>query len=240
MNDPDSPRSQQQGDRLAEAVSLLAAELTAAPDQDITADHVCHAAVKLLAPCTAASVTIREGRHNFQTLSSSDQTSLDLDSLQYRLSEGPCFDVASARVDGVWSDDLREESRWPEWTRHALDAGVHGVVAVPLLAGNHRLGAFNLYSHDPGAWTEDDYHLAQLFTAHATVPLSYAHEADGLSTAISNRHTIGIAQGILMRDYDLDVAAAFKVLQTLSAERNVKVQQLAQQIVAEAEQSRGR
>lgn len=221
-------------------MAALAAELNLAPSEPVTADHVCQTAVELLGPCHAASITIREGRQSFQTIGASDDVVRQLDALQYELNEGPCVDVAADRVDSVLSNDLHDEPRWPRWAPEATSAGQLAVVAAPLLAGERRLGAINFYSTVPEAWAQDDYHLAQLFTAHAALPLSYAHEVSGLTTAISNRHTIGVAQGILMRDYDLDINAAFKVLQTLSAERNVKVQQLAQQIVAAAEQSRGR
>lgn len=223
--------------RLVEAIAGLARQLAAAPARDITAEHVCRTAVTTIAPCDASSVTIREGRRRFLTLSTSDDAPAALDALQYELNEGPCVDVAADRIDAILSNDLAEDPRWPRWAPRAVASGMGSVVAVPLIAGQRRLGAINFYSRRPHAWSEDDYHFAQVFTAHATVPLSYAHDAEGLTTAISNRHTIGVAQGILMRDYGLDVASAFKILQTLSTEQNIKVQELARRVVAAAEQS---
>lgn len=234
LTDEASSPPEHQVDRLVEAIARLAARLTSAPDQDVTADHVCDAAVTLIAPCDAASVTIREGRRRFLTLSASRDTPRELDALQYQLDEGPCVDVAADRVDAVLADDLDDEPRWPRWAPAAVSAGMGSVVAVPLMAGRRRLGAINFYSERSHAWSDDDYHLAQLFTAHATVPLSYAHDAEGLTTAISNRHTIGVAQGILMRDYGLNVDTAFTVLQTLSTEQNIKVRELARRIVDSA------
>ncbi len=50
---------------------------------------------------------------------------------------------------------------------------------------------------------------------------------------MESRHTIGIAQGVLAVRYDISYERAFQVLHRLSNDRNIKLRDLAQQILDE-------
>jgi AmiR/NasT family two-component response regulator len=54
----------------------------------------------------------------------------------------------------------------------------------------------------------------------------------GLNTALDTRKLIGQAQGILMERYGLDEARAFEVLRRYSQDRNVKLREVAEHLIA--------
>ena len=55
--------------------------------------------------------------------------------------------------------------------------------------------------------------------------------ASTLQTAISSRHVIGMAQGIAMERYGIDQHQSFELLRRLSSTTNVKLRDVATQIV---------
>ncbi|NHC13233.1 ANTAR domain-containing protein [Motilibacter sp. E257] len=60
-----------------------------------------------------------------------------------------------------------------------------------------------------------------------------ANEIAGLREALTTRHVIGLAQGILMERYDVDAERAFAMLVTLSSHANVKLRLVAEQIAGD-------
>ena len=74
--------------------------------------------------------------------------------------------------------------------------------------------------------------LALLFARHAGAALGAAREISGLETALQSRHTIGVAQGVLMERYGLTVDAAFDVLLRSSSTTNVKLRDVAAEVVS--------
>ena len=58
-------------------------------------------------------------------------------------------------------------------------------------------------------------------------------EVEGLRAALETRHTIGLAQGILMARHTLTVAQAFDYLRRRSQSDNVKLREIAVDLVAE-------
>jgi AmiR/NasT family two-component response regulator len=67
-----------------------------------------------------------------------------------------------------------------------------------------------------------------------------AHELDTarrkveeLHTALDTRHTIGLAQGLLMARYELTTEQAFEYLRRSSQEGNVKLRRLADRVVGD-------
>jgi AmiR/NasT family two-component response regulator len=63
-------------------------------------------------------------------------------------------------------------------------------------------------------------------------------EVEGLRAALETRHTIGLAQGILMARHTLSVAQAFDYLRRRSQSDNVKLRQIAVDLVAEVDATR--
>ncbi|WP_322920933.1 GAF and ANTAR domain-containing protein [Nocardioides renjunii] len=155
----------------------------------------------------------------------------DADALQYALDEGPCLQVADA---GGWlrSGDVGADARWPAWGPRAASLGVRSLLAVEITDRDGPLGALNLYSGAGGAFAgRDVVDLALAYAAHATTALSSAHRAGALQAAVSSRHVIGMAQGIAMERYGIDQQQSFELLRRLSSTTNVKLRDVAAQIV---------
>jgi GAF domain-containing protein len=93
------------------------------------------------------------------------------------------------------------------------------------------LGALNLYSAEPHAYDSDSVDLALVFASHAATAISNAELVTGLQTALQSRHLIGVAQGILMAQYDMGLETAFEVLRRYSSHTNVKLRDVALRVV---------
>ena len=93
-------------------------------------------------------------------------------------------------------------------------------------------GALNFYSTARSVFADPEtIDLAQVYAAHAANALSSAHLVTGLQTALTSRHTIGLAQGILMERYQLDQQGSFELLRRTSSVHNVKLRDVAARVV---------
>ena len=70
-----------------------------------------------------------------------------------------------------------------------------------------------------------------MFASHAATAVSNTQLVSGLQTALQSRHLIGVAQGILMAQYDMGLETAFEVLRRYSSHTNVKLRDVAKQVV---------
>ena len=79
--------------------------------------------------------------------------------------------------------------------------------------------------------TDEELDLARLAGAQASVLLAYHRNDVNLVKAVDSRHRIGIAQGIIMQRYQLDVTQSFQVLRRLSQHLNQKLSDIANYVV---------
>lgn len=199
-------------------------------DLEATLSRITDAAVEIVPGVTMASITIRHGDGRLETFAPTDDVLLDLDAKQYELQQGPCYETATDEAYVV-SSNLAADSRWPDYTRAALAVGVKAQAGVGLFDAQQFQGALNLYSHDVGAF-EDIEPLSALFSHQAAVAISYAREISDLRQAISTRHAIGAAVGVVMERYQLSEERAFAFLARLSQDRNVKLREIAHEFIS--------
>jgi hypothetical protein len=189
--------------------------------------------VRAIVPDTDhASVTVRQGRKGFDTLASTSQLAESLDELQYALNEGPCVEAA---IEAEWfrSPDIGHDSRWPAWGPRAAEAGIGSMFSIRLLTGSTVLGALNLYCESKDAFADQEMtDLAIVYATHAAQALASARLVTGMVTAMDSRHTIGLAQGMLMERYGVASDVAFTILQRVSSTENRKLRELAAELVA--------
>ena len=210
--------------------AALAAELQQEPDEAITSLAIVTRMRALVPEADQVSLTIRTPRGH-KTLASSDAVAQEADALQYALGEGPCVEIADT---GGWlrSGDVSSDSRYPAWGPRAAGLGVGSLLAVAVTDRDEPMGALNLYSGTTGAFADRDVvDLALVYAVHATTALSSARRASTLQTAVSSRHVIGMAQGIAMERYGIDQHQSFELLRRLSSTTNVKLRDVATQIV---------
>ncbi|MFC7726572.1 GAF and ANTAR domain-containing protein [Nocardioides sp. GCM10028917] len=210
--------------------AALAAELQQEPDEAVTSLAIVTRMRALVPEADQVSLTIRTPRGH-KTLASSDAVAQEADALQYALGEGPCVEIADT---GGWlrSGDVSSDSRYPAWGPRAAGLGVGSLLAVAVTDRDEPMGALNLYSGTTGAFADRDVvDLALVYAVHATTALSSARRASTLQTAVSSRHVIGMAQGIAMERYGIDQHQSFELLRRLSSTTNVKLRDVATQIV---------
>lgn len=220
------------GEHSSASFARLAAELQAEPDPGLTAESIVQRLADLVPDAGPVSLTLRNGKR-YTTLAATDDVAASADGLQYELDEGPCLEAAG-HASWLRSGDVRRDSRWPIWGPRAADLGIGSLLSVQLLGpeGPGPQGALNIYSKETDDFSDRDViDQVTVYAVHAANALASAQLADGLTTAMSSRHTIGMAQGIVMERYHLDENQSFALLRRLSATTNTKLRDVAAELV---------
>src|SRR5689334_10820850 len=95
------------------------------------------------------------------------------------------------------------------------------------------LGGLNLSSTISESIDEDAPWIADIFAAQAAVALGRTRQVEGLTKALESRQLIGQAVGLTMAKYQLDDTAAFNYMARASSLSNVKIREIAQQMLDE-------
>jgi GAF domain-containing protein len=220
-----------------ERILVTAAELVKAltpGDLDETLQRVTNAAVELLPDVTMASITIKHRDGSLETAAPTDALLCDIDAYQYDMREGPCYEAAVDEPH-VISSNLAADERFPNYGKRAVEAGIRSQAGLRLFDNKGSQGALNLYSPRVGAFGDLE-ELATFFTHQAAVAIGYAREVQGLKDALETRALIGQAVGVVMQRYSMNDQRAFAFLTRLSSHRNVKLKQVAAEIVGEVGQ----
>jgi ANTAR domain/GAF domain len=167
---------------------------------------------------------------------STDQIVVELDAMQRQTEQGPCLDAM--RNEGVfYAEDLGDDPRWPRFGPEAVAGGVRSMLALPLSVDGVP-GALNLYARYPNAFGVIDRGRGMLLATMAGMAFSFArtHEAEerraaNLQAALATREMIGQAQGILMERERITPDQAFDILRRASQHLNVKLRDIAQNLV---------
>jgi hypothetical protein len=191
-------------------------------------------AVSTIDGCDAAGIfLVRDGR--VITAASSDPIVVELDELQFTTNEGPCLD-AVAEGGSTYAADLADDSRWPQFGPAAARAGIRSALAFRL--SDRPISALNLYARMPAAFGATDRAKGVIFATLAGIALDAAGErADdesrvaNLHQALRTRELIGQAQGILIERERITSEQAFDVLRRASQLLNIKVREVAQNLV---------
>ncbi|HEY5358916.1 MAG TPA: GAF and ANTAR domain-containing protein [Streptosporangiaceae bacterium] len=194
-------------------------------------------AASLVAGSLSCGVTIRRASEA-ATVACSDDLAAQVNELHYRLGEGPCL---TALEDGclVRSADLATEARWPRFAAEARQAGISSCLSLPLVARDDTVGALNLYSRQRQAFGPAQARRAQRFADNAASALalglqlaSYAALTDQLRASLASRAAIDQALGIIMVRQRCTQDTAFAALRAASQNRNVKLHDVAVEVVA--------
>ena len=210
--------------------AALAARLHREPDETVTAVAIVARMGELVPEADAVSLTLT-GRNGPRTLASSGSVAEELDGLQYELGEGPCLLVSET---GGWlrCGEVGTDPRWPVWGPRAAELGARSLLSVAVSDPDGLLGLLNVYSEQPGGFADRDVvDLALVYAVHATTALVSARRASTLQTAVTSRHVIGMAQGIAMERYGIDQHQSFELLRRLSSTTNIKLRDVAAEIV---------
>lgn len=218
-------------DTVARELARLAERMARSPDPGQTAAQVVDYARQQL-DADYAGITLIRRRGRLETIAPTHPVVEQVDLLQYELGEGPCHDSAW-QCETLVSQDLTADPRWPAWAPRAVELGLGSTLGVELRnrAEDRRLGSVNLFWRHPRTFTSDEIALAHLISRHAAIALVASFTVEGLTVALDGRKRIGQAQGILMERHGLTEEQAFAVLKRYSQDFNVKLRDVAEQLV---------
>ena len=206
--------------------------------EDITAflDHLATLAVTVLPADTSCGITLRRD-HSAMTVASSDTRASQVDEIQYGHDQGPCLhSMRTGHV--VVVDDLAADGRWGAYRMPALGHGVRSSLSLPLRTNGDVIGALNIYAGTPHAFGPQEQRAACRFADEASRALALAVRiadrtdmSDHLQTALVSRAVIDQALGIIMGQNRCTADEAFDLLRTISQNRNIKLRDIAADMV---------
>jgi GAF domain-containing protein len=220
---------------LSDDVAETAQVLISAGNVVDTLSSVVNLSVATIDGCDYAGVFLLE--HDVVTTPAyTDPIVVEVDVLQHESKEGPCLDAIAHRM-AFYAEDLTTEVRWPIFSQRAAAAGIRSVLALPLSLDG-QLGAVNLYAHLPIAFGVVARAKAAILASLAGLALTVAQSHDdeerrilNFQAALTSREIIGEALGILMERERISADQAFDVLRRASQHLNIKLREVAQNLV---------
>lgn len=215
---------------LARALAEAARAMNEPQTLSATAEAIVSAARLSVPGIDGVTISLkgRDGRPS--TLCATDDLADELDAAQWALAEGPCVDTLREQPV-LFVEHLRHRQEWPAYVPRAVRRGVRSQLGLQLRSGPEVLGGLNLYSTSSDTVHPDAEVLAEPFAAHAALALANARERDHLRTALDTRRLIGQAVGLVMARYQVDEERAFQFLVRASSTGNVKLREVAADIV---------
>ncbi|HEY0644201.1 MAG TPA: GAF and ANTAR domain-containing protein [Nocardioides sp.] len=215
--------------QLADAVR----ELNDQSDPPHTLERMVEITPEFFDSCDYVGISLVE-RDRVRTPAASNEKLRELDELQYEIGEGPCREAIRSHAT-IIVEDLHADARWPAWGRlMSEELGIRSSLSFRLFTrSDDTWGALNVYSRTPNSFTEEDVLHGQTIAAMCAVVLARSINDEHLARALETRTVIGQATGMIMERYGLDEQTAFNVLRRLSSQDNRKLNDLAQQVVAD-------
>ncbi|MGY1826237.1 GAF and ANTAR domain-containing protein [Blastococcus sp. SYSU DS0541] len=175
-----------------------------------------------------ATVSLVQGRRRVISAAATGERARRFDDLQREIGQGPCLDAVYQQVT-VRVDDLAGDPRWPELARRATaELDVASILCIQLFVHGSDLGALNLMSRRPGAFTDESERIGLLYASHAAIAVANAQDLHHITAALASRDVIGQAKGILMERYKITGDMAFALLVRTSQETNSKLTEVAE------------
>lgn len=188
-----------------------------------------------------ALIEAGKGRPTLQNTSATAEFVHAIDAVQYdELGEGPCITCMQSRRATV-SGSLGADTRWPHFAGRVARMGVHSALSLPLIVGDHVIGAINCYANSHDAFGEHAVLLGSQFAGPAAVAVYNAGllagaraRAEKLEQALDQRAVIDQAVGIIRSRSGVSAEEAFNRLVQLSQNDNVKLRVIAARLVDDA------
>lgn len=226
----------------AEAIEGLRHLFAAEEQLDLIAARVATTAAAAIVHADAVSITVVTPTEA-HTAASTDERALELDHYQYTSGRGPCLEAAARRTP-VRAVIAEERQRWPEFADAAARSRTSAILSVPLVIGGvdceqELVGSLNLYSDIAKAFDPFDENLVRLYTVAAGQAITNANRwqhsretVTQLEQALTSRSDIDMAKGALIAVHGCDSDEAFAKLVGESQRRNVKLRDVAAELLA--------
>ncbi len=194
---------------------------------------ICDAALRLVDGCDHASLTLA-AHGDLVTAAATDETARLIDRMEQEVGEGPCVDAISEEAAQL-DTDLTDGTPWPTLRARVLaETPVRSAAGFRILVDDRKVGALNLFGDVPGSLDERSVDQAAVLAAFASVALRSAAEQEQARTlreGLASNREIGKAVGLMMAFHRVDDAEAFDILRRASQEMNLKLSEVARQVV---------
>ncbi len=199
-------------------------------------ESLCHSTVAFVDGADHASLMLRRNGR-IETVAASDEIAHEIDAIEQALGEGPCLDaIDESEPDQHMCRDLTTGSQWPKLAEAIMErTDVKGMAGFRIRQDGQKVGALNVFSDTVGALTDHSLEQAIMLTAFASVAmaaLDRGEEATTLRRGLESNREIGKAIGLLMAMHHIDDDQAFQMLSKVSQEMNIKLAQVATQVIA--------
>jgi GAF domain-containing protein len=221
---------------IAASITELQALLLGTDSIDGFLQELAVLAARTLGQQVECGITLQPNGRPY-TVASSGPLALQMDEIQYGLDHGPCLaSIRTGQENRI--DDLAADRRWHRYALRALAHGVRSSLSLPLTAQGALVGALNLYSPSPAFFTETQTQQARRIASEASVAVGIAARlaaqallTDQLRASLATRSVIDQALGVIMAEQRCTAEEAFAILRTASHHRNLKLRQVAQDII---------
>lgn len=194
---------------------------------------ICIAATLVVSGCDHASLLIRRNGE-YITIAASDRIAQRIDDFERSVGDGPCVDAIEEEAPQI-EPDLTTPCQWPKLAaRLVAETPVRGAMGFRMLVNQRKTGALNLFSDTANAFDNDSAGQAVVLAAFASVAINAIARGEDVATMrrglVSNRE-IGKAIGMLMMLHGMSEEDAFALLRRHSQHLNIKLADVARQIV---------
>lgn len=229
-------------DEAAEALEALRDAFTGEESLETALQRLAETAATAIPDADAVTVSVVASERP-RTVAATDDRLIDVDEKQYGANRGPCFESAHS-LRPVRAVVGEHPDAWPEFESSAADHGIRAYLSVPVVlpskdtAEEEHVGTLNLYSYTATAFDPFDEGLMRLFTAAASATITSAHRwqrsrdrMNHLEQALASRGVIDQAKGVLMAVHSCTADEAFKMLVDRSQHENVKLRDIARNLL---------
>jgi GAF domain-containing protein len=160
-------------------------------------------------------------------------------SLQHALGEGPASQAPTAS-DLQVADDTGDP-KYPPFFKVPASVGFASILSVPLTIGAEGIAALTFYAQPEAFFTPDRQRVASVFAVQTGNFIEtklrmaqYQDQTVNMRSAMESRTSIDLAIGIIIAQSRCTQEEGFAILRRASNARNVKLRELAENIVAQA------
>jgi GAF domain-containing protein len=192
-----------------------------------------------LAGASSVGLLLADHRGELCYMAASDERARLLVRSQVQAGEGPCYE-AFRRVEPVLNADLRATGGcWPDFRRHALEAGFRSVHAFPMRLRQDVIGALIVFGGTVGGdINHAGVQIVQALADVATIALLQERAVrrgelltGQLQAALHSRIVIEQAKGAISQAHGMSVDAAFGTLRSFARRNNRKLTEVATEVL---------
>lgn len=172
------------------------------------------------------------------TVASSSKHAQRMDEVQYGFDDGPCLRAAREGYT-VHIPDFLTESRFPEYREAIASYGIRSALGIPIRLDKGASAGLDFYSTEPNTFDAAGITVAEGFAREASRSLRLAvriaqlgEEARNRQLAMESRTAIDMAVGAIMAQNRCTQNEAMNILRRASNGRNVKLNDLAADMMA--------